>query len=378
MMALVKEATHDRLIKTKILKNGTLRSEPGREPSGEGSVNDTSDGEIGECYHCGERGLPLYRDVPDWLFGAEGTWNFLQCPSCGLVWLSPIGDLHRQSQPYEEYYTHDLARPGRITLLRSLREKLINAILSSVFSYHSLAGNRGIGTLGSILGAIPALRDLAGARVMFLQDDSAKSLLDVGCGDGSFLRFMKDLNWDVTGIDVDPKAVELANQVPGVKVIEGTLEDAHFPDESFDAITLSHLIEHVVDPLALLKECRRILKKGGSLVLLTPNTRSFGHKFFGDRWRGLEPPRHLVLFNQETLLESLERARFHIRSRRTISRLAVTFWTHRRPSGDVKTIYGGRPSLWKGLTGVAFFFLEELGRFVDRSAGEEVLAIASR
>lgn len=64
---------------------------------------------------------------------------------------------------------------------------------------------------------------------------------------------------------------------------------------------MSHVIEHVPSPVELLAECRRILKKGGVLVALTPNARSSVHKHYGRNWRGLEPPRHLQVFTTNSL-----------------------------------------------------------------------------
>lgn len=64
---------------------------------------------------------------------------------------------------------------------------------------------------------------------------------------------------------------------------------------------MSHVIEHVPSPVELLAECRRILKKGGVLVALTPNADSATHKHYGQNWRGLETPRHLQIFTRNSL-----------------------------------------------------------------------------
>ena len=70
-------------------------------------------------------------------------------------------------------------------------------------------------------------------------------------------------------------------------------------------ITLSHVIEHVHNPVALLKVCRRLLKPTGQLWLETPNIDGAGHRQYMKNWRGLEPPRHLVLFNSQSLAKAL-------------------------------------------------------------------------
>ena len=71
---------------------------------------------------------------------------------------------------------------------------------------------------------------------------------------------------------------------------EKDFQTADFDTDGFDAVTMSHVIEHVPDPVAFLDKCRRVLRPGGRLVLSTPNVRSLGHKRFRQSWRGLEPP----------------------------------------------------------------------------------------
>ena len=124
-------------------------------------------------------------------------------------------------------------------------------------------------------------------------------LLDVGCGDGSFLALMDSIGWDVMGCEPDPEAARIAKERFGLHVIAGMFEDIDITSNSFDAITLSHVIEHTADPYRTLRRCFNMLRNGGSLVLITPNIRSLGHRLFGSSWYNLDPPRHLVLFSPE-------------------------------------------------------------------------------
>jgi SAM-dependent methyltransferase len=103
------------------------------------------------------------------------------------------------------------------------------------------------------------------------------------------------MGWSVTGQDVDPAAVAQV-AAKGLRALAGPLEGLRLPDESFDAIVMNHVIEHVHNPLELMAECRRLLKPKGPLVSITPNTRSWGAARFGRDWTGLDVPRHLHLY----------------------------------------------------------------------------------
>jgi SAM-dependent methyltransferase len=130
---------------------------------------------------------------------------------------------------------------------------------------------------------------------------AAGRLLDVGAGNGAFMAAMRELGWDVDGLEVDERAREAACAVNGVILRAGTIEQQQFPDESFDAVVLRHVLEHMTDPLGVLRECHRVLKVGGRLAVVTPNAHSLGARLFGVHWRGLEPPRHLQVFTLASL-----------------------------------------------------------------------------
>lgn len=249
------------------------------------------------CYLCTAAGNLLYESLRDGHFGAPGTWSLRQCrdPECALAWLDPVpseADVHKV---YASYFTHDPgageARPAEVR--NGLRRTCRAAFRGP---YHLLL---------HLAGVYRARFDLA---TMYLATESPGRLLDVGCGNGVFLDRMRSMGWDVHGVEADPRAARVARERFASSVFVGVLEEARHPGDHFDAITAHHVVEHVRDPVALLGECRRILKPGGRLLLVTPNVRSLGHARFGRSWRGLEPPRHLYLFSESTLARVAERA----------------------------------------------------------------------
>jgi 2-polyprenyl-3-methyl-5-hydroxy-6-metoxy-1,4-benzoquinol methylase len=173
----------------------------------------------------------------------------------------------------------------------------------------------GIGAIAFMLA--PPFRNLLDRRCRSLPrlPICGGSVLDVGCGDGEFIELAASWGWNAIGIDPDPAAI--ANCLTrGLNVTQGTLEQ--FADKQclFDVITLGHVIEHVHNPVALLKACRRLLKPTGQLWLETPNIDSLGHRQYMKNWRGLEPPRHLVLFSRQSLAKALIASGFaHIERR---------------------------------------------------------------
>lgn len=244
------------------------------------------------CLLCGNSGEILYSDLVDRMFGAPGIWSLRMCSNagCGLCWLDPLPVNEDIPLLYSTYYTHS---PGASA--QSLFAKF-----RALFYGGYLAIS---GIPSTLLGLTQARRQLLH---MFLEGLKPGKVLEVGCGSGEFLHRMHKLGWEGTGLDFDEKAIEHAKTLYGSSgtFLHSDLTGAKFADNSFDAVTMNHVIEHVPDPVELLKEVRRVLKPGGKFVAATPNISSFGHGKFHDCWRGLETPRHLQIFSPEALQQS--------------------------------------------------------------------------
>ncbi|MCL5985052.1 MAG: class I SAM-dependent methyltransferase [Actinobacteria bacterium] len=145
-------------------------------------------------------------------------------------------------------------------------------------------------------------------------------VLDVGCGDGRISALFKRKDCDVWGVDVSRRAVELASK-NGIKVKQWDLNQVPLPFEeaSFNVLTLIDVLEHVIDPLALLKEAHRLLAPGGRLIISLPNFARIGNRlrmFIGDprdilHWEGYgDEIEHLHWFTLPKLRYFLKKANF--------------------------------------------------------------------
>ncbi len=254
-----------------------------------------------KCPACHTTGINLYNDLQDDLFGAPGKYKMSKCsnPHCNSIWLNPSPDSASLHLLYDSYSTH---RKPTVTQNkeRSLKVLLKKAVLNHELKYKT-NGNNSINKLMNIISYIhPSWRDALLANAFYIPYIENGKLLDLGCGNGSSMLVMQNLGWTVEGVDFDEKAVSCAIEA-GLNASIGDLFDKKYADNSFDAVMMNHVIEHLPNPDSYLKECLRILKPGGFLTALTPNADSLGHKLYKSSWRGLEIPRHLQIFTPRSL-----------------------------------------------------------------------------
>lgn len=105
-------------------------------------------------------------------------------------------------------------------------------------------------------------------------------LLDVGSGEGLFLSVASKAGYDARGMEISSWGADYARRTYGVEVFNAPLEKSGFVEEEFDAITMWHTLEHLIDPIATLKIARRILRKGGRLFVAVPNVNDLPGRFF--------------------------------------------------------------------------------------------------
>jgi len=219
-----------------------------------------------DCPVCeATKGEPLHR---------EGPYQMVRCPSCQFVFLNP--------------------RPTTESLL-SFYQGYLPEEESSIESWGKM--------MESVFHRAATLLEQYGKK---------GRLLDVGTGFGFFLMEMKNKGWEVAGVEISKKAIDYARDVLGLTVHLGPAERIGFPDNYFDALTGFYVIEHLPYPLVFLRECYRILKPGGLLLLRYPHTtpiKNFLH-VFRIRNRLYDLPAHLSDFSPKMIQQCLEKIGF--------------------------------------------------------------------
>ena len=240
------------------------------------------------CLHCGSRDAIALIEAPDFSTAASPPPRYavVRCRQCGLAFTSPRPAPEAIAGVYSEHYgPHQDRQAGGSRRRRS--------------------------------GWSRWMAVLRGRRQVAWQGDGR--LLDFGCGAGSFLRKMYEDGWSVTGLDASPAMVEQIRRRWGLRALAGSLPHPELLPESLDVVTMWQSLEHVHQPLDVLREARRLLAPGGKLIVAVPNNDSRPFRRFGVDWYGLDLPRHLTHFTPATLRGMVERAGFQVERVRMVS-----------------------------------------------------------
>ncbi len=149
------------------------------------------------------------------------------------------------------------------------------------------------------------------ARVLDGLVEAPAKVLDVGCAAGFFGEVMREEGFDAWGIELSAAIAEEARSRLGDERIHlGTLDDAPFPESSFDLVTLWDVVEHLHDPVGSLRRARELLAPGGLLLLETQNVESRFARLMGRRWQHFKQAEHLWHFSPSTAGRLLKAAGF--------------------------------------------------------------------
>jgi SAM-dependent methyltransferase len=144
-------------------------------------------------------------------------------------------------------------------------------------------------------------------------------VVEIGSSTGVFLKLFKDQGWDVLGVEPSGSYKEAVKK--GIDVINKSFEEANLPKNKYDLVILNHTLEHMDNPLTVLKEINLILKKGGMVFIDVPNFGSLSSLIFRNKFNLLLPEEHKFHFTKESLNKLLEKSNFKIKYSETRSGL---------------------------------------------------------
>ena len=257
------------------------------------------------CDLCGSDQSEQLLVGQDFLHGTKGQWPVVKCIDCGLIFTNPRPAPESLAQVYPDDYNP----------YRQRKRKKINRrwkIRRWAMQHH---WNYPPGP-GGLFAKIFRFLFILWTRFHYRNYDlfpwqGRGKLLDYGCGGGKYLNRLKDLGWQVTGMDMSEQAVEVCKK-QNLDVRVGINMDKEFEPEIFDAVTMFHVLEHVPSPTETLTQVNRILKNDGLLVFAVPNIASLPARWFGKCWFPLDLPRHVTHFSKETAEKILAKTGFKL------------------------------------------------------------------
>ena len=229
-----------------------------------------------ECVYCkGKKSRPLY-PLSD-IFG--NSYTLLECQSCEARVLHPpptVEDI--LGDPYDDTYYGE-------------GEKKFKGIIEQILDYFRNSRAR---LLNKYLGG-------------------KGKVLDIGCGNGGFLHSLNQLgDYEIHGLEMPGGSAERAAKVPGIHLKIGAIDWEDYPAKSFDAITLFHVFEHLMEPVKTLEIIDHLMKDDGTLIMAFPNIDSFQSRWFKGNWFHLDPPRHLFFFTPKAFKREMKKYGFEV------------------------------------------------------------------
>jgi 2-polyprenyl-3-methyl-5-hydroxy-6-metoxy-1,4-benzoquinol methylase len=339
----------------------------------EGPEFDMQTIDIDQCSVTGKPGNLAYAEVTDHFFGTPGTWRYMRDSQTGHLWLNPRPADAEIPGLYARYHTHE---QNQDSASQSLLERAFALVLHRRLGY---ALETPSGLLERMVTAIPSITPAGMLAALNIPAAPAGSLLDFGCGGGQFMSRFARAGWEVRGVEPDPVAAATLRARSGYD-IRSELDHVDDWRQTFDIVSLNHVIEHLPDPADTLRRLSTCLKPGGRFAIATPNASSLGRGLFGKHWRGLEPPRHFNVFTPKSLRATLESAGLNATALSTEARIAqfVFLCSYLAKTGrkdiQLSPLHGARAAK---LCGYLFQIAEQILKSILPDIGEEIYCLAT-
>jgi SAM-dependent methyltransferase len=237
---------------------------------------------------CGSKDSAFLFEARDRLHGIGGTFSYVRCSECGLVYMNPQVVPEDTGKLYpSDYAPHSTAAKGSAAAIRSLYNWLMKIPVIAQF--------------------IRWVTNVKITNDIYRLLGQNSRILDIGCGAGAFLNRVKtEKDCEVYGIDISEAAVEAAKDSFGLDILKGSIAGAPFEDGSFDVITAWWYLEHIPDPRATAARISSLLKRNGYCIIGVPNFESFNAKVFKNKWYHLDCPRHLCIWTPSAMKRLME------------------------------------------------------------------------
>ena len=219
------------------------------------------------CPFCRSSNHVHHLHLKDYFLSQE-EFDIVACSDCGLLFTSPRPETSKIQAYYDssKYLSHQENNSGFIPRLYE--------VIKSINLNRKLK----IATLGK----------------------TGLSVLDIGCGTGDFLHKAQVHNCNVSALEPNEHAREIAAKRLNKQIFRP--EDiSTIPDDSFDVITMWHVLEHVEDLQDEVHHLHRMLRNGGRLVIAVPNHNSYDAQYYKDKWAAWDVPRHLSHFDKNSM-----------------------------------------------------------------------------
>jgi len=240
------------------------------------------------CPRCGAAESTIMFEGKDYLYGVPGDYFVSTCRACGLMYQNPRPARERALELYpQDYGPHTAAEPPPASTGRNKRYSVAKRVLDR----------------------IPAWKRWCDGVDLIPDFIPGGYLLEIGCASGARLLSLKNRGWQhLRGIELVPSAAERA-RAAGFGVDCDPVEDAlaRFPEEFFDVVIASMVLEHLFNPFHVVQEIAGKLKKGGQLLFSTVVCDSLDARIYRGYFGGFDLPRHMVFFKKRDIFRMLER-----------------------------------------------------------------------
>jgi SAM-dependent methyltransferase len=267
-----------------------------------------------ECRICCNIDINAFFEAQEMMFGTRERFEYFECASCECLQIRQIpSDL---SKFYTNtYYSFDpiIRSKPFAGFLRRVKDR------SAVFRK---------GRFGRILNRYYGNVYLE--QLGLLNPTPSTSIIDVGCGAGSFLHSLREIGFTQL-LGVDPHLASEVNYDNGLVIKNIQFNEV---DGQFDVVTMNHSFEHVDNPLSVLQKCHSVLKGGGFCCITTPLADSFAWHTYRANWVQLDAPRHLHVFSRKSMEYLAEQTGFSI-WRVIYNSSAFQFWGSEQYAMDI-------------------------------------------